>query len=52
MLEGVAPMTERDYDHEEDIVGDGIDDSVVTDPDAVSVPTSERTRGRGPRVFR
>jgi hypothetical protein len=39
-------MAEGDNDHQEDIVSDGVDDAVVTDPNSKPWPAAQPPRGR------
>jgi hypothetical protein len=44
-------MSKRDYDDEDNIVVNGVDDPVVTDPNAQTWATLQRAGGRGARVL-
>lgn len=48
----VATVRERDDDDEEHVVLDGVDDAVVTDPNAESGSALQRASRRGTRVLR
>lgn len=45
-------MADRDYDDEQHVVGDRIDDAIVADPHTKGRPAAQATRGRRTRVFR
>ncbi len=44
-------MPERHNDHEEHVVGDGVDDAVITDPNTETGATLQGTGGRWTRVL-